>query len=73
MTPPSPSTLSPRPTAEEFARAILELPTAESVNRHRDAARRSLLAWAERIPEIAQRHPIADFVAATRAEEVGRR
>lgn|SRR5690606_20581916 len=74
LMPASPSAdLPPRLTAQEFARAIMELPTAASVSRDRHAARRSLLAWAERNPEIVQRYPIADFVAAARKEEAAAR
>ena len=60
-------------TAHEFAVAVMQLPTAALVRRDREAARRSLLTWAERNPDIAQRYPIADFVAVARAEEEAER
>jgi hypothetical protein len=60
-------------TAQEFAAAVMQLPTTASVRLNREAARRSLLTWAERNPDLAQRYPIADFVAAAQAEESARR
>jgi len=51
----------------------MQLPTTASVRHDREAARRSLLTWAERNPDIAQRYPVADFVAAARTEEEAER
>lgn len=68
---PAPPVDAPMPplTAQEFAVAVMQLPTAASVRRDYEAARRSLLTWAERNPELAQRYPMADYVAAARAED----
>lgn len=75
---PSPPLTSPAArlaplTAHEFAVAVMQLPTTASVRHDREAARRSLLTWAERNPDIAQRYPVADFVAAARTEEEAER
>src|SRR5690606_21207006 len=68
---PVPPANAPMPplTAQEFAVALMQLPTAASVRHDRDAARTSLITWAERNPEVARRYPIANYVAAARAEE----